>query len=114
MAARIREGLVGRLLIGRRLGFPGTGADGEDAVQGRVEAIRRPALQGAAPMAGVGAVALPPPRLALGKSRGRGKGDARKGADRRGPPVSGSGGVVGGKQAGWLCVLGRKAWWVAA
>jgi hypothetical protein len=61
-------------------------------------------------MAGVGAVTLPPPWLALWKSRGRGKWDARKGADRRGPPVSGSRGVVGGKQAGWLCWAERDRW----
>jgi hypothetical protein len=27
----------------------------------------------------------------------------KEGADRRGPPVSGSGGVVGDRRAGWLC-----------
>jgi hypothetical protein len=57
----VQGGLVGAVgFIGQRLGFRGTGADGEDAAQGRVEAIRRSALQGGG---GHGAEALASPPL---------------------------------------------------
>jgi hypothetical protein len=79
--------------IGRRLGFPGTGASGCDAAQGaRGLHPTAPALQGG------GAHGWRrrsrrlscPTASARDKAR-KGKRNQGKGADRRGPPVSGSG-----------------------
>jgi hypothetical protein len=102
----VQGGLVGAVgFIGQRLGFRGTGADGEDAAQGRVEAIRRSALQGGRRPWGRGArVASPlPPRRA---SRGRSQRGREIRPDRRVPlggdqkerwMVAGSAGCVGPK-----------------
>jgi hypothetical protein len=110
--ARYTEDWLGRLLVGWLLGFEGASGRCRCGTGARALHPAAPALQGAAPMAGVGAVALPPPRHALGIRQGRGKRNQGRGL---------TGGVHmaatkrrGGWQAGRLAVLGRKAWWAAA
>jgi hypothetical protein len=73
-AARYREDWLGRLLVGWLLGFEGASGRCRCGTGARGHHLAAPALQGAVPMAGVGAVAPPPPRHALGIRQGRGKG----------------------------------------
>jgi hypothetical protein len=64
----------GRLLVGRLLGFLGSRAGGEDAVQGRVEAIRRRQHCRAVAMGAGAACVAPcpaPPRCVTGKTAER-------------------------------------------
>jgi hypothetical protein len=114
VAADQGEDWLGRFLIGRRLGFRGTGAGGADAAQGHAEAIRRASAAGGGGHGGRrGLRRLLPHGVVTLPRRERGKG-GRKETDWLGPHVSRSGGGVGGKQAakpkgqvGWRF---RRAW----